>query len=79
MGLLKELEMETYDQYITGKKCLQLLKDPHVKTYTSDIPSIGIVGALDMGQSLYRVSDFAFSLLDIIIKIWQKKLTRSFY
>lgn len=56
MELVKELNAETYDQYIEGTKCIRLDSDDVTKTYQSALPSVGVAATLDMAQALTRVS-----------------------
>ncbi|KAK3595095.1 hypothetical protein CHS0354_002348 [Potamilus streckersoni] len=54
MALLKELGLETYPQYITGIKFMQL-GDNKVRTYLSDIPSLSLGALLDLHMFLRKV------------------------
>lgn len=55
MELLKELNVGVYEQYVKGKKCIQLNQDRGVKTYGSSLPSVGVAGTFDLGQAILRV------------------------
>ena len=63
MDLVQELNAETYDQYITGTKCIRLNSDLATRTYQSTLPSVGVAATLDLAQALTRVNrlfiDFA--------------------
>lgn len=55
MELLKELNIDVYKQYVSGRKCIQLDQDSGVRTYTSSLPSVGVASTLDLGQAIPRV------------------------
>jgi hypothetical protein len=54
MDLLKDLDMETCDQYTTGKKVFQL-SDNKVRTYTGDIPSLPWYALIDLHLFMTKV------------------------
>lgn len=55
MELLRELDVGVYEQYVKGKKCIQLDQDSGVRNYSSSLPSVGVAGTLDLGQAIIRV------------------------
>lgn len=59
MKLLDELGIQTHEQYLTGKKCLQLGRDHTVKTYQSDIPTLSLLGLLDLDRAMKRLDSLA--------------------
>ncbi|KAK6171149.1 hypothetical protein SNE40_019399 [Patella caerulea] len=54
MNLLKELGLETYQQYTNGTKCMQL-GDFKPRTYKSDIPSLSILALLDLENFIWKI------------------------
>jgi len=56
MELLKELDIKTYDQYITGTKFIKLNADTKARKYSSDLPSVGVLSTIDLGQAMSRAS-----------------------
>ena len=66
MELLAELDIGTYDQYVTGTKCLQLDDDSVTKTYSSNLPSVGLLGTIDLGQAMLRVGTLQPTLVHCI-------------
>jgi hypothetical protein len=55
MALLKELGIETYKQYISGTKFMQVGSKNKISTYQSDIPSLPLLGLLDMNKLMKLV------------------------
>lgn len=59
LNLLKELDLETHLQYTTGKKFMQVGSDK-VRTYTSDIPSLGsLTSLIQLQLFLWKVERLA--------------------
>lgn len=56
MSLLEELGIETYPQYITGTKFLQIGKDSKISSYRSNIPTLSLLGLLDLDR-LIKLTD----------------------
>ncbi|KAL3876065.1 hypothetical protein ACJMK2_033949 [Sinanodonta woodiana] len=54
MALLEELDLETYPQYITGIKFMQL-GDNKVRTYLADIPSLSLGALIDLHLFMRKV------------------------
>jgi hypothetical protein len=52
--LLRELDLETYNQYITGKKFMQL-GGHKISSYISAIPSLSVLALLDLNSLLKKV------------------------
>jgi len=52
--LLDELGLETFDQFVTGRKLMQLEKN-RICSYSGDIPSLSIIALIDLFFFLYRV------------------------
>ncbi|KAL4239916.1 hypothetical protein ACF0H5_000714 [Mactra antiquata] len=50
MSLLDELGIETHTQYQTGRKYLQIGPKYTITSYTSDIPTLSLVGLLDLNR-----------------------------
>ncbi|KAL4239914.1 hypothetical protein ACF0H5_000713 [Mactra antiquata] len=59
MELLEELGIETHQQYVTGKKYLQVGKDNSVRSYTSDIPTLSLLGLLDLDRIMKKIDSLA--------------------
>jgi monoamine oxidase len=55
--LLEELNIETYDQFVEGKKVLEVKKK--TVSYNSSIPKISIFGLLDLHMILSKVNSYA--------------------
>ena len=75
MDLVQELNEETYDQYITGTKCIRLNSDPVTKTYQSTLPSVGVAATLDLAQALTRVNCFFIDFGEILLYTHTLRLT----
>jgi len=58
MELVEELGIKKHRQYLTGKKFLQVGKDNTVKSYMSDIPTLSLLGLLDLDKTMKRVALF---------------------
>lgn len=56
MSLLEELGIETYQQYITGTKFLQIGRNNKISSYKSDIPTLSLIGLLDLDR-LIKMTD----------------------
>ncbi|XP_069102644.1 probable flavin-containing monoamine oxidase A isoform X1 [Argopecten irradians] len=54
MNLLQELGLETYPQFTTGTKFMQV-ESAKVKTYTSDIPSLSVLALVDLQLFIMKV------------------------
>lgn len=63
MSLLEDLGIETYRQYISGKKFMQTGKKNKISSYTSDIPSLPLLGLLDLDR-LIRMTDKLAEVID---------------
>ncbi|XP_042869530.1 probable flavin-containing monoamine oxidase A [Penaeus japonicus] len=60
MDMLRELDLETYPQYTTGTKVMQIGLDNEVRTYSSDIPPLGSLrGLIEFQLFLWRVERMA--------------------
>lgn len=59
--LLNELGLETYPQYITGKKCQQL-GETRIRTYNSNIPKLSWLALLDLHWSITKLDRYARQL-----------------
>lgn len=74
MELLKELGLETYPQYINGTKVMQVGTDSKVRTYTSDIPSLGSLwGLIELQLFIWKVHTFSLylgSFFWLLIQKW---------
>ena len=58
MEILDELGLQTYQQYITGTKVMQVGKENKIRTYTSDIPSMGSLwGPIELQLFIWKVND----------------------
>ena len=55
MALIDELGLETHDQYLTGRKFVQIGKDYSIRSYTSDIPTLSVLGLLDLDRTMKKV------------------------
>lgn len=56
MEILDELGLETYPQFINGTKVMQVGSDNKIRTYTSDIPSLGSVwGVIELQIFIWKV------------------------
>uniref|UniRef100_A0A1I8IRH4 monoamine oxidase n=1 Tax=Macrostomum lignano TaxID=282301 RepID=A0A1I8IRH4_9PLAT len=51
--LAEELGISRYQQFNEGRKLLQLA-DGRVTNYSGELPSIGLLGNLDLAQAIYR-------------------------
>ena len=57
MEMLTELGLEVYPQYISGKKIMQVGPRNRIRTYTSDIPSLGSWwGLVELQLFIWKVS-----------------------
>lgn len=57
MELLGELGLETYQQFITGTKVMQVGSDNKIRTYSSDIPSLGSLwGIIELQLFIWKVN-----------------------
>src|SRR5262249_13014195 len=52
-ALVQEMGLHTFDQYCTGKKILEL--GDKKRTYKADIPSLPLLGLLDLGRALKKL------------------------
>ncbi|XP_076072289.1 putative flavin-containing monoamine oxidase A isoform X1 [Mytilus galloprovincialis] len=58
MDLLKELGIDTYSQYIQGRKFMQV--DGHkISSYTSSIPSLSFFSLIDLDRSIKKMDKMA--------------------
>ncbi|XP_071131291.1 probable flavin-containing monoamine oxidase A isoform X1 [Mytilus edulis] len=58
MDLLKELGIDTYSQYIKGRKFMQV--DGHkISSYTSSIPSLSFFSLIDLDMSIKKMDKMA--------------------
>lgn len=56
MELLEELGLETYQQFITGTKVMRVGSDNKIRTYSSDIPSLGSLwGIIELQLFIWKV------------------------
>ena len=56
LEMLEELNIETYPQYIDGTKVMQVGHDNVVRTYQSDIPSLGSYwGIIELQLFIWKV------------------------
>lgn len=54
--MLEELKIETYPQYITGTKVMQVGSGNMIRTYKSDIPSLGSFwGVIELQLFIWKV------------------------
>lgn len=67
MSLLKELDLEVYDQFTEGKKVAQLAGD-RVSTYKSEIPSLPLFALLDLHFFMKRVINVACNTVCVCMK-----------
>ena len=58
LDLLRELDLETYNQYITGKKFMQL-GGHKISSYISAIPSLSVLALLDLNSLLKKLEKMA--------------------
>ena len=66
MELLEELGLETYQQFITGTKVMRVGSDNKIRTYSSDIPSLGSLwGIIELQLFIWKVNIFFFLCLKI--------------
>lgn len=66
LEILKELNIETYPQFITGTKVMQVGPGNVIRTYKSDIPSLGsYFGVIDLQLFIWKVTFFEYKLLHI--------------
>ena len=63
MKVLEEFDIKTHQQYLTGRKYLQVGKDNSVKSYKSDIPTLSILALLDLDRAMKRVCKLCIQLL----------------
>ena len=57
MEMLEELGLETYPQYIQGTKVMQVGSENVIRTYTSDIPSLGYYwGVIELQLFIWKVN-----------------------
>nr|XP_027230105.1 probable flavin-containing monoamine oxidase A [Penaeus vannamei] len=60
MNILRELGLETYPQYTTGTKVMQLGSDSKIRTYNSDIPPLGSIrGLVQLQLFIWKVEKMA--------------------
>lgn len=57
--LIEELGIKTHEQYLDGRKFLQLGKDNVVKSYTSDIPTLSLLSLLDLDRAMKKIDSLA--------------------
>ena len=62
MGLLKQLKLETYNQYIKGRKFMQL-GGHKIGSYASVIPSLSFLALIDLQRFISKVNQNLFKLL----------------
>lgn len=56
LEILEELDIETYPQYITGTKVMQVGPGNKIRTYKSDIPSLGsYFGVVELQFFIWKV------------------------
>lgn len=56
MEILEELGLETYPQFITGEKVMQVGRGNKIRRYKSDIPSIGSFwGLIELQLFIWKV------------------------
>lgn len=61
LEILKELNIETYPQFITGTKVMQVGPGNVIRTYKSDIPSLGsYFGVIDLQLFIWKVTFFEY-------------------
>lgn len=61
MSLLQELSLDTYEQFATGRKVMQLGSN-EVKTYNSTIPKLPVFSLLELHQFMRKVRRVHFML-----------------
>jgi hypothetical protein len=65
MSLLEELGIETYQQYITGTKFLQIGRNNKISSYKSDIPTLSLIGLLDLDRLIKMVNTMIFIMIGV--------------
>lgn len=56
MEIIEELGLETYPQFITGEKVMQVGRGNKIRKYKSDIPSIGSLwGLIELQLFIWKV------------------------
>ncbi|XP_045212383.2 probable flavin-containing monoamine oxidase A [Mercenaria mercenaria] len=59
MKLIEELGIKTHQQYLNGRKFLQVGKDNTVKSYMSDIPTLSLLALLDLDRAMKKIDSLA--------------------
>ncbi|KAH3872451.1 probable flavin-containing monoamine oxidase A [Dreissena polymorpha] len=59
MRLIEELELQVHPQYLKGRKFLQVGKDNSIKSYSSDIPTLSLLGLLDLDRAMKKIDTLA--------------------
>lgn len=54
MELVEEFGLETHEQYLKGRKFLQVASNNAVKSYTSDIPTLSLWALLDLDRAMKK-------------------------
>lgn len=62
MELVEEFGLETHEQYLKGRKFLQVGSDNAVKSYMSDIPTLSLLALVDLDRAMKKVKRSAHAI-----------------